>query len=142
MDVANFETGKRQLQLNGGCIIEYNPGSRKLAKKLLDMFEHISDGYEKYERESKDADSRKVFDLLDDLETLVRNEVDKVFGQGKSMELFPEDPLEMVDGLPEWANFYFTIVDKLDDEIKLQQSRMNPRMDAYLQKYSKYGKKK
>lgn len=143
MKALSFDTGKTSYQVNGGIVISFDTGSRKFIQNFLETMDRIEQKYAQNEkkRESVQNDGKALFALLDETEQVVRAETDRLFGEGASEGIWPEDPLALCSGLPAWLNFYLAVLDELDASIVEQQKTGSDRMDKYMAKYQKYQRK-
>lgn len=142
METLQFDSGVKTYTVNGGATISFNPVDARFAHKMMDCIDHIQKRMEADKaRQFDPEDVEAVFSAVHERDAYIRAEIDSVFGDGISDQIFQGDICAQANGLPVWLNFTLAILDECDRSCKEQQSQGNPRMDAYMAKYRKYQRK-
>ena len=141
MNRLNFNTGRVTYTVNGNCEISFNPSDAEFAEKLFDVFSNFAKKYEQADK-NPEHDPADVFFVLRERDKWMRSEIDNLFGEPVCDKLFGNMSLcALADGLPVWANFMLSVIDEIDQAITKEQKETNPRVQRYMQKYSKHKKK-
>lgn len=142
MEELNFSTGVKEMQVNGGRIIRFNPadiGFMDTLYSLLGKLESIKADEDK--KREKTDDLAKFFDYARLCEKRMRDAVDSVFGEGFCNDTFDGVRLwALSDGLTVIENLVFAITDKMDDSVRDNLAKREGRIAKYTAKYQKYKK--
>lgn len=142
MKELNFETGLVEMAVNGGHVIRFNPadiGFMDTLYNLLGKIESIE--AETKKKQDKTDDPAKLFDRSRASDKQMRDAVDSVFGEGFCAEVFPGIRLTaLANGLSVLENFFFAIMDEMDESARDNLAKREGRIAKYTAKYQKYKK--
>lgn len=134
-----FDTGIETFDLCGKWKISFNPTDSAFSRRLYDAFQELE---EKYKRGTHEiditADKKKVFEIMDKLDSDMRVIIDDILGEGASAALFGHTNVyAMSGGLPIWTNLFLCIMDECHDSFAREQKAINPKIKQYTEKYHK-----
>lgn len=166
MKELKFDTGLVTYRVNGGAEIKFNPTDTEFAKKVLGIFQDLTDKQAEYRKllgadtETTDMDKAledpeaakklndqadAILNAIDKMDRDMRAAIDYAFGvEGTADAVFGSASLyAYADGLPLWANFLIAVIDEMPASAEKQASLTDPRLRAHVGKYSaKYNKRK
>lgn len=138
----NFDTGLTTYTVNGKCEISFNPADIAFVKRLFNTFDALAKRQDNVEVESKELGGEDLFELAEQRNREMREQIDSIFGEPVCDKVFGSQSVyAMAGGLPLWCNFLMAIIDEVDAAVALQQKQVNPRVQHYMAKYAKYGRK-
>lgn len=130
-----FDTGIVEYKINGGYVIRFNPTDSNFAERLYLAFDDLDKKQEAYRGENV-SDGKEAFRVNRARDNEMRKTIDGVLGEGASQAIFANmDVYAMSDGLPAWANLMLAIIDEMDDAIKAERKKTNPRVAKYTARY-------
>ena len=134
----SIETGLVSYDLNGKVTVEFNPTDSAFVERLYSAFEDMDKKQEAYRGQIEALeDKREVFKVTRECDAKMRKTIDELFGVPVCDPLFGGMNIyAMSDGLPAWANLMLTIMDEIDDSLKAEQKKMQPRLDKYTKRYA------
>lgn len=143
MNALSFGNGSKTFVVNESVEISFNPASSQFCKELMDTVERCQQIMEqtKAQQERVEADKKAVFDIAQEQDAKICQQIDNLFGTGKAAQLFPWGATAWSDGLPVWLNFCLAVLDEVAQSVTEQQSKAEPRLQKYLDKYQKYQKR-
>ena len=139
MEELNFDTGLKEIKINGGRIIRFNPADIGFLETLYGMIAKVSNIQEEKEKKrAKSDDIGKLFDYERVSEKRMREAVDSVFGENFCDDVFSDIRLlAMADGLTVIENFVYAVIEKMDESVRDNLSKRNERIQKYAAKYHK-----
>lgn len=137
MGVLDFQSTRKTYTVNGGEEISFDPTDIGFVNRLFELMERL----EKRQNEDNSQDQRDVFAKAVQMDAEMRAEIDAVFGEPVCHKVFGKtNVLSPAGGLPVCMNFLLAVIDEVDAASEAE-TKHNPRVDAYIQKYEKkYGK--
>lgn len=130
-----FDTGVVEYKINGGHVIRFNPTDSNFAERLYLAFDELDKKQEAYRGENI-SDGKEAFRVNRARDNEMRKTIDGVLGDGASQAIFANmDVYAMSDGLPVWANLMLAIIDEMDNSIKAERQKTNPRVAKYTARY-------
>ena len=132
-----FQTSRKTYTVNDCCEISFDPADIGFVNRLFDLMDKI----EKRQNETAPEDPAEVFAAAARMDAEMRAEIDAVFDEPVCDKVFGKtNVLSPAGGLPVCINFLLAIIDEIDAATEME-TKHNPRVDAYIQKYEKkYGK--
>lgn len=135
MEKITFNSGIKEYSLNDKCTIAFNPTDSSFAERLYMTFDELDKKQSEYRNETI-TDGREAFRKNRERDVEMRKTVDCVLGDGICDALFGNmNVYALADGLPVWANLMLAIIDEMDDTIKAEHAKTNPRMEKYIARY-------
>lgn len=136
----NFDTGVKEVTVNGVRTVSFNPsdvGFLELIYGLLGKIDAIQKDYDK-KKEGKD-DPAKLFDYSRQCDKKMREAVDAVFGAGFCDDVFKVRLVAITStGLTAIENFLFAVIDEMDDTVAASMEKRKDSISKYTAKYEKY----
>lgn len=126
-----------------GTAVTFMPTDLTWVEQFMHMVESIEARIPITQEEQKaiDEDPKAVFAVARRRDRDIREEIDRVFGDGAASAIYPGNMMTLSEGLPIWLNFVLTIMDKIEAVMNEQQSISGPRIDKYTAKFQKYQRK-
>lgn len=135
MKEITFDTGIVEYKINGGHVIRFNPTDSSFAERLYLAFDELDRKQDAYRNEAI-SDGKEAFRVNRARNAEMRKTIDALLGEGASQAIFADmDVYAMSDGLPAWANLMLAIIDEMDDAIKSERAKTNPRVAKYTARY-------
>lgn len=142
MSELNFDTGLVTYKVNGRCEISFNPADVAFVKRLFNTFDGLSKQQEDIDVENKEIDGSQLFELVEQRDKKMREDIDSIFGEAVCDKIFGKVSIfALAGGLPLWCNFLMAVIDKIDAAIEDEQKLASPRVAKYMAKYEKYKRK-
>lgn len=142
MPELNFDTGLVTYKVNGGHEISFNPADVAFVKRLFNTFDSLSKQQDEIEVVDKEITGAELFDLVEQREKKMREDIDGIFESKVSDAIFGKvSVFALAGGLPLWCNFLMAVIDKVDAAIEDEQKQSSPRVAKYMAKYEKYRRK-
>lgn len=130
-----FDTGVVEYEINGAYTIRFNPTDSNFAERLYLAFDELDKKQDAY-RDENISDGKEAFRVNRARDNEMRKTIDGVLGDGASQAIFANmDVYAMSDGLPAWANLMLAIIDEMDNSIKAERQKTNPRVAKYTARY-------
>lgn len=137
MEKIQFDSGVKEYSLNDKCSVFFNPTDSNFAESLYITFSELDRKQEEY-RTEKIEDGMEAFRKNRERDREMREAIDGVLGAGVCQALFGSmNVYALADGLPVWANLMLAIIDEMDDAVKAEQKKTNPRVARYTAKYKR-----
>lgn len=135
----NIETGLKTYSINGACEIQFNPTDANFVESVYDAFEKLDRQQETVKRQLEGVtDAKTIFRISRQQDTEMRGIIDGVLGEGVCEKVFHHMNIySYADGLPVWANLMLAVLDLVDTTFADEQSKTNPRIAKYTEKYKK-----
>ena len=145
MNEIRFDTGIKTFNVNDCCEIAFNPADNDFVNRLYNTLDALSKIQDKEQPE--DMEPAEIWKYAQEKDKEIRSYIDALFGDGKADLLFSGvSTLALANGMPLWLNFFFAILDEIDETVKAQTAETDKRVKALNDKYggymAKYGKKK
>lgn len=139
----NFSTGEQTFKVNDTAEIRFNPMDADFVQRFTYSLEDIDRIRENYKGKIiDDMDPKEAFKLSDSCNKEIRAEIDKVFGDGTCAAIFGNVNVNsMADNLPIWLNFYFAVLDVIENQASNANENAQVRLNEYKKRYGKYMKK-
>lgn len=142
MSELNFDTGLVTYTVNNRCEVTFNPADVSFVKRLFDTFDGLSKRQDDIENGTKEIPGAELFDLVEQQEKKMREDIDGIFQQPVSDKIFGNlSVYALASGLPLWCNFLMAVIDKVDEALEVEQKLASPRVSKYMAKYAKYKRK-
>lgn len=142
MSELNFDTGLVTYTVNNRCEVTFNPADVSFVKRLFDTFDGLSKRQDDIENGNKETSGAELFDLVEQQEKKMREDIDGIFQQPVSDKIFGNlSVYALASGLPLWCNFLMAVIDKVDEALEAEQKLASPRVSKYMAKYAKYNRK-
>lgn len=142
MSELNFDTGLVTYRVNDRCEVSFNPADVSFVKRLFDTFDGLSKRQDDIEAENKEISGAELFNLVEQQEKKMREDIDSIFGEPVSDKIFGNlSVYALAGGLPLWCNFLMAVIDKVDAALEEEQKMASPRVAKYMAKYAKYKRK-
>lgn len=142
MSELNFDTGLVTYTVNNRCEVTFNPADVSFVKRLFDTFDGLSKRQDDIENGNKETSGAELFDLVEQQEKKMREDIDGIFQQPVSDKIFGNlSVYALASGLPLWCNFLMAVIDKVDEALEAEQKLASPRVSKYMAKYAKYSRK-
>ena len=131
------DVGLKEYDINGACLIRFNPTDINWIERLYAIFEQLSERQERWEAATKAQNSaRELFKTARELDKEMRELIDGELGQPVCESVFGASNIyALADGLPLWANLLLALLDETETGFAGAEKIGNRRMDAYLKKY-------
>lgn len=139
MEELKFEIGLKEMQVNGGRIIRFNPSDEGFLETLYGMIIKVQNILAEMEKKrAKNDDLSKIFDYSRTREKQLREVVDSVFGENFCADVFVDiRMLALADGMTVLENFLYAVIEKMDEDVRDNLARRNSRVQYYTEKYKK-----
>lgn len=143
MKELNFDLGLKEMAVNGGRVVRFNPSDVGFLETLYGMIAKMeSIGTELEKKRAKTNDLAALFDCSKSCDRKMRDAIDSVFGEGFCADVFPGVRLTaMANGLTVLENFAYAIIDEMDEDIKDNLAKRNDRIAKYTAKYQSHKNK-
>ena len=142
MSELNFDTGLVTFTVNGKCDIVFNPADVSFVKRLFNTFDNLAKQQESIETDNAEISGAELFDLVEQKDKKMRDDIDNIFGCPVSDKIFGGvSVFALAGGLPLWCNFLMAVIDKVDAALEAEQKLSSPRVAKYMAKYEKYKRK-
>lgn len=137
-----FDTGLVTFSINKKYEVTFNPSDWNFVERVTSTFEILSEKQEEVERALKSVENMRGFFLsMRELDMEMREYIDGIFGAPVCAAVFGDMNIyALAGGAPVWANFLFTLWDRLDSNLTRESKIKNPKIQKYLDKYQR-GKK-
>lgn len=138
MEKLEFELGVREFEVKNGRIVRFNPSDEGYLELLYGLIAKLEDLTRERQKRAEKAgeDWVKRFEGSKACDERMRQAVDAVFGEGFSADVFGTVRLTAAaDGLTVVENFIWSVVDKMDEDIKANLARRSERVAYYTEKY-------
>lgn len=137
MAVINFDSGVKEYSLNGKFSVWFNPTDSNFAEMLYNTFDELDKKQEEFRTENIE-DGREAFKKNRERDREMRAALDDILGEGACASLFGGmNVYALADGLPVWANLMLAIIDEMDDAVKAELKKTNPRVAKYTARYKR-----
>lgn len=137
MAVINFDSGVKEYTINDSATIRFNPTDSNFLERLYYTFDELDKKQEAYRNEVIE-DGRDAFRKNRERDAEMRVAIDGILGDGVCSALFGTmNVYALADGLPVWANLMLAIIGEMDDSVKAEQKKTNPRVAKYTARYKK-----
>ena len=160
MKELNFDDGLVEYRVNGSATIRFNPTDTEFCKRILNIFRDLSGKQSEYEARLPKSDfpemsepdlsdpekvselNRQTDELLSTIQQMdkeMRQAIDEAFQtDGVADAVFGDRSLyAYANGFPLWANFLMAVIDEMPASAEEQAKLTDPRLRAYVGKYSK-----
>lgn len=138
MEDLNFALGVKEFKVNGGRTVRFNPADEGFLELLYGLIGKLDELTAERQKKTEKAgeDWGKRFEYAKACDERMRKAVDDVFGDGFSAEVFGTVRLTAAaDGLTVAENFIWSVVDRMDEDIKANLARRSERVRYYTDKY-------
>lgn len=143
MQNIKLDTGLQTYRINDACEVSFNPTDSGFVKRLYTAFDELKAKYDAYtaEVEAKSG-SAALFDVIGRLNAETREIIDWLFEKPVCESVFGAmNVYALADGLPVWMILMLAVLDVVDAKLAQENERANPRLEKYLTKYRKGGRK-
>lgn len=140
MKTLNIDSGKQQYDLAGKVTVEFCPTDMDFVERIFSAFKNAEELYNKTEKEKREANVEKVFDICKCANQKMREIVNGVFGGvDVCTAIFETENIATArsNGFPLWANLLMAIMDECYDNLPMEEAATRARIDKYTKKYKK-----
>ena len=139
MQDLNISTGLKEYNINGKCVVCFNPTDPAFINKIFDAFNKLDEKHDEYSKAiSGEEDGKKLFEIARSMDREMRETINGVFGCDVCTPVFGDMSVyAAADGLPLWANLLLAIIDEMDDSFAREKKATNPRIEKYTKKFTK-----
>ena len=138
MEELNFALGVKEFKVNGGRTVRFNPADEGFLEVLYGLIGKLDELAQTRRKKTEKAgeDWAKRFEYAKSCDEQMRRAVDDVFGDGFSADVFGAVRLTAAaDGLTVAENLIWTLVDRMDEDVKANLARRSERVRYYTDKY-------
>lgn len=136
-----FDTGLVSYNLGGKVQVKFNPTDVFFLERIYGVFESLDEKQDEYDAARKSIKTPKeMFDTAHKLNTEMIDMINDLFGAACD-DVFNGIYVHAYSGgLPLWCNLLFATVEEMDAKMVQEQTKTNPRIAKYTEKYKKYKK--
>lgn len=138
MEELNFALGVSEFKVNGGRTVRFNPADEGFLEVLYGLIGKLDELAQERRKKTDRAgeDWAKRFEYARACDERMRRAVDDVFGEGFCADVFGSVRLTAAaDGLTVAENLIWSVVDRMDEDIKANLNRRSERIRYYTEKY-------
>ena len=139
MEKFNFDTGKKEFEINGAVTVEFNPTDPETIKKIFDVFDSLDAKQAAYKAEiERCGETKEIFDIASRRDAEMREVLDSLFGKPICEPLFGTmNVYALADGLPVWCNLMLAIIDQIDTRSLQERKSTSARLEKYTKRWKK-----
>ena len=139
MQDLNISTGLKEYNINGQCVVRFNPTDPAFVNMIFHAFNKLDARHDEYSKlVSNEEDGVKLFEIARTMDKEMRETINEVLGCDVCTPVFGDMSVyAAADGLPLWANLLLAIIDEMDDSFAREKKATNPRIEKYTQKFAK-----
>ena len=139
MEKFNFETGKKEFEINGAVTVEFNPTDTETIQKIFDVFDALDAKQDVYKAEiARCGNNKEIFNIARRRSAEMRETMDSLFGKPICEPLFGSmNVYALADGLPVWCNLMLAIIEQIDTRSLQERESTRARLEKYTKRWKK-----